>query len=113
MTQAVKAQEAYEYHRLNLKFHDRLIEMTGNRKLTSIYRKFIKELSLFRRRNLAEGWLMPVSAGEHQKIVQAIATGDRSHILSGPDDTLESHLMVFAAERARREGRVVPVELQR
>ncbi len=43
--------------------------------------------------------------------VQAVATGDSSHLLSGPDDTLESHLMVFAAERARLEGRVVPVVL--
>lgn len=39
--------------------------------------------------------------------VGAIAQGDRSLILSGPDATLESHRMVFAAERARREGRVV------
>ncbi len=41
--------------------------------------------------------------------ISAVATGDRSHILSGPDETLESHLMVFAAERARAEGRVVEV----
>jgi hypothetical protein len=41
--------------------------MAGNRKLTSIYRKLIKELSLFRRLNLADGWLMPISAGEHRK----------------------------------------------
>lgn len=39
--------------------------------------------------------------------VAAVASGDRSHILSGPRETLESHLMVFAAERARREDRVV------
>jgi DNA-binding GntR family transcriptional regulator len=47
-------------------FHDRLVEMAGNRKLTAIYRKLIKELSLFRRLNLADGWLMPISAGEHR-----------------------------------------------
>ena len=41
--------------------------------------------------------------------ISAVATGDRSHILSGPDETLESHLMVFAAERARKERRVVEV----
>ena len=39
--------------------------------------------------------------------VRAIATGDASLILSGADATLESHRMAFAAERARREGRVV------
>ena len=41
--------------------------------------------------------------------VDAVATGDAGRILSGPAETLESHLMVFAAERARREGRVVEV----
>lgn len=48
--------------------------------------------------------------GLMQAFVKAVATGDRSHILSGPDETLESHLMVFAAEAARREGRVKPVK---
>lgn len=37
----------------------------------------------------------------------AVATGDRNLILSGPDETLESHLTVFAAETARRRGSVV------
>lgn len=41
--------------------------------------------------------------------VEAVATGDRTHILSGPDETLETHLTVFAAEQARREGRVVDI----
>jgi len=39
--------------------------------------------------------------------VTAVRSGDASGILSGPDATLESHRMVFAAERARREHRVV------
>ena len=43
--------------------------------------------------------------------VRAVSTGDSSHILSGPEETLETHLMVFAAERARHERRVVDVEI--
>lgn len=39
--------------------------------------------------------------------VAAVATGDQSKVLSGPDETLESHLMVFLSEKARRESRVV------
>jgi len=39
--------------------------------------------------------------------VHAVATGDTSGIHSGPDATLESHRIVFAAEQARLEGRVV------
>ena len=76
MEQAVKAKDAQRYHLLDLRFHDRLVELAGNGKLTAIYRKLIKELSLFRRLNLADGWLMPISAGEHRQIVKAIASGD-------------------------------------
>ncbi len=39
--------------------------------------------------------------------LHAVSTGDRSRILSGPDATFESHMTVFAAEQARRKGRVV------
>lgn len=43
--------------------------------------------------------------------VRAVIDNDASHILSGPEETLETHLMVFAAEQARHERRVVDVEL--
>lgn len=76
MEQAVKAKDADAYHLLNLRFHDRLVELAGNSKLTAIYRKLIKELSLFRRMNLADATLLPVSASEHRQIVKAIASGD-------------------------------------
>jgi predicted dehydrogenase len=42
-----------------------------------------------------------------QHFIDAIRTNDPSQILSGPAETLESHLMVFAAERARRESAVI------
>ncbi len=42
--------------------------------------------------------------------VRAVATQDPAHILTGADETLASHLLVFAAEQARREGRVVSAE---
>ncbi len=38
----------------------------------------------------------------------AVAFNDPSMILSGPKETLESHLLVFAAEQARRETTVIP-----
>jgi len=44
-----------------------------------------------------------------QAFVAAVANGDRSKILSGPVETLESHLTVFYAEKARRTGRVITV----
>ncbi|MFX1415300.1 MAG: Gfo/Idh/MocA family protein [Promethearchaeota archaeon] len=45
-------------------------------------------------------WLMDA-------FVSAVAQNDPTLILSGPEETLESHLMVFAAEKSRLEKRVV------
>lgn len=106
MEKVVKTQDTYNYHLLNLKFHDRLVEMAGNRKLTEIYRKLIKELSLFRRLNLADGWLMPISANEHRQIVKAITSGDPDaagkamfrHVIESKERTIDNDL--------RRQARV-------
>ena len=100
MEKAVKAQDARDYHLLNLKFHDRLVEMAGNRKLTTIYRKLIKELSLFRRLNLADSWLLPISASEHRQILKAIASGDAEaagramfqHVMDSKERTIANDL---------------------
>ena len=100
MERAVKAKDTYTYHLLNLRFHDRLVELAGNSKLTAIYRKLIKELSLFRRLNLADGWLMPISAGEHRAIVKAIASGDPEaagkamfdHVIESKERTIKNNL---------------------
>ncbi|WP_374664364.1 phosphonate utilization associated transcriptional regulator [Ramlibacter sp.] len=100
MEKAVKAEDAYHYHLLNLQFHDRLVEMAGNRKLTAIYRKLIKELSLFRRLNLADGWLLPISANEHRQILKAISAGDADaagramfqHVMDSKERTIANDL---------------------
>jgi predicted dehydrogenase len=42
-----------------------------------------------------------------QSFILAVATGDTSEIYSGPDQTLESHRIVFAAEQSRRENRLI------
>ncbi|MGW4735466.1 Gfo/Idh/MocA family protein [Streptomyces shenzhenensis] len=44
-----------------------------------------------------------------EAFVTALATGDRSHIRSGPAESLGSHLAAFAAERSRRHGTVETV----
>ena len=76
MEDAVTARDGHRYHRLNLQFHDRLVEMGGNRKLTAIYRKLIKEISLCRRINLADENQLPASAHAHWEMLRAIATGE-------------------------------------
>ena len=72
--------------------------VVGNRKLTETYRKLIKELSLFRRLNLADGWLMPLSAHAHRQIVKTIASGDAdaagramfNHVMESKQRTIEN-----------------------
>lgn len=108
MEDAVKAGDSHTYHLLNLQFHDRLVEMAGNRKLTEIYRKLIKELSLFRRLNMADGWHMPISAIQHRQIVKAIASGDADaagrtmfeHVIKSKDLTIANDLRRRAPTKA-------------
>ena len=76
MDQAARNDDADAYHLLNLQFHDALIDFVGNRKMTAIYRKLVKELALFRRRNLADHAVLPHSAAEHRQMLKAIASGD-------------------------------------
>ena len=45
-----------------------------------------------------------------KSFVEAVATGDQSNIVSGPDETLQSHMIVFCAEKSRSEGRVVSLQ---
>lgn len=49
--------------------------------------------------------------GLMSRFVKALAENDPGIILSGPEETLETHLMVFAAEKARHEDEVVKIEV--
>jgi phosphonate utilization transcriptional regulator len=76
MDAAAKQKDAARYHMLNLRFHDLLVEATGNSKLIAAYRRLIKELHLFRLKGLTAGGGLPVSNDEHRAIVRAIESGD-------------------------------------
>ena len=110
MERAVKAGDADTYHLLNLEFHDTLVAFTGNRKLISLYRRLIHELSLFRRINLADSSQLPVSASEHRAIVKAIASGDteaagramHAHVL-------DSKQRMERAQRTQRNSTAAPL----
>ena len=111
MERAVKAGDADTYHLLNLEFHDTLVAFTGNRKLISLYRRLINELSLFRRINLADSSQLPVSASEHRAIVKAIASGDadaagramRAHVLDSRERTKRAQRNHAPAQPAPRK----------
>ena len=56
-----------------------------------------------------EGVLQGHGGGDYvlmKAFIDAVAAGDPTPILSGPDATLESHLAVFAAESARNADQV-------
>jgi len=42
--------------------------------------------------------------------IEAVAENDPSKVLSGPEESLESHLIAFAAEKGRKEGKVVELK---
>jgi phosphonate utilization transcriptional regulator len=79
------------YMPLNLAFHDRIVEMTGNRKLLEIYRRVVNEIYLLRLRGLMFGGGLAVSNAEHRAIVAALAARDgeaaaramRDHVMTG------------------------------
>ena len=75
MEKAASRNDVDAYVGANLDFHDRLVELTGNRKLLAMYRRLVNELHLFRRTTLAQGGALPVSTREHREIVDRIAAG--------------------------------------
>jgi phosphonate utilization transcriptional regulator len=117
MERAVREGDADGYHLLNLQFHDRLVEFAGNRKMAAIYRKLVKELALFRRRNLAESEALPHSVAEHRQILKAISSGDPElagrvmfeHVM----ESKERMLRAEAALQARRAVNDKPVRRRR
>lgn len=98
MEQAARQADASIYHRANLAFHDRLLELAGNAKLTATYKRLVKELTLFRRQNLTAESMKRYSA-EHKEIVKCIAAGDAVgagqamflHVMGSRDRTLANH----------------------
>lgn len=76
MQSAAHTEDIDGFHVLNLHFHDQIVEMTGNGALLEIYRKLVKQLTLFRRRNLFAPMAIPHFADEHSAIVDLLATGD-------------------------------------
>ena len=77
MQKAARAKSVDAYYPLNVKFHDRLADFTGNRTLVAHYRRLVNELHLYRRETLARGAdSFPISTREHSEIVDALARGE-------------------------------------
>jgi phosphonate utilization transcriptional regulator len=107
------------YHDANLAFHDRLVELAGNRKLLAMYRRLVNELRLHRRASIAQAGALPVSTREHHDIVDKIAarapaaagralhdhvmgSRDRMHLLQPPAAPRSISIATAAVPAARR-----------
>ncbi len=83
----VKANDIARYYPNNLRFHDLLIVYAGNKRLTEIYRRIIKELHLFRLQGLYSGGAA-ISNAEHVYILRALQSGDAE----GAGHAMRSHI---------------------
>lgn len=75
---SVGADEIDRFHALNLAFHDQIVTMVGNPSLKTTYGKLVKQLTLFRKRNLLAPKAIPRFAEEHSAIVDLLDAGDAS-----------------------------------
>lgn len=79
------------YYRLNIEFHDMLLEGAGNPRAKAMYDNLVKEMHIFRRRGLSVATNIARSLEEHRAISDAVANGDaeaarsaaETHIVEG------------------------------
>jgi DNA-binding GntR family transcriptional regulator len=76
LSRLAKAASRDDYFPMNIAFHDRLVEMSGNATLLEFYRKVIERMHLLRRLNFSVTQGRAASQVEHQAIVEALKTGD-------------------------------------
>ena len=76
MDAAAEAEDLDRYYALNLSFHQRLVEASGNRRLLSIYNRLLNELHLLRRFGLMQRGQMQRSNHEHHQILEKVSAGD-------------------------------------
>ena len=96
MDEAARQGDADGYFELNLAFHDRIVGLAGNAKLSELYRRLVNELALFRRASFDHAANLPRSAAEHRAIVERIAARESD----STGRLLREHAMA-SRERAR------------
>jgi phosphonate utilization transcriptional regulator len=113
MERAVERKDVDEYFALNLAFHERIVELSGNAKLAQLYRRLVNELNLYRRASLNRAGTLSISIAEHRAIVDRIGAGQasaagrllRNHVMSSRDRAHGSNTPVRTAPPARRDAR--------
>jgi DNA-binding GntR family transcriptional regulator len=100
MRATYEGNDTQKYYRLNIEFHDMLLQGAANPKAKTMYDNLVREMHLFRRRGLSIANNIARSIAEHEAISAAVAAGDpegahaaaEAHIVAGFDrysNTLE------------------------
>jgi len=76
MDGAVAAHDVAAFHRLNMRFHELLVEFAGSGELGVMYRRLVANLNLFRRHTLAQEGALDESNAEHRRILERLKSGD-------------------------------------
>ncbi len=77
MDQIAAGRDFDHYYPENLRFHEYLMNATGNSTLQREYTSFVNKLQVFRARNLVQPGGLAVSNREHRAMVDALASGSR------------------------------------
>jgi DNA-binding GntR family transcriptional regulator len=98
MQQAADLSDAPAYYKLNLQFHDALVDAAGNAALSETYHRIVNQLHLLRRRGLVQEGNLEVSNKEHRAVTDALASRDapaaaeamKAHVANGLSRLLAS-----------------------
>ncbi|HRF07017.1 MAG TPA: FCD domain-containing protein, partial [Xanthobacteraceae bacterium] len=93
MKRSYEEQNVDKFYPLNIAFHDRIVEMVGNPKLLSMFRKMMNEIHLISRHGIEEEGGKLVSSHEHVEIVDALSARNakkaesimRKHVIGSRD----------------------------
>jgi DNA-binding GntR family transcriptional regulator len=93
-----EAKDIDTYYPLNVDFHARLVELSGNKRAAELYNALSKELHLFRRRGLVEHDSMAISNQEHVRIIEAL----RNHSCELAERMMTDHILAGKARLLER-----------
>lgn len=84
--------DVQSYYKLNIEFHEMLIQAAGNPKAKTVYDNLVKEMHLFRRRGLSIATNIARSIDEHSAISAAVAVGDEKAARAAAENHIVSAL---------------------
>lgn len=96
MEDAADKGELNVFYPLNVRFHEDIVQFSGNGRLLALCASVHREMHLFRRRTLDMPGRMKISNAEHRQIVEALAAKDGDAVAKLIEDhVLKSRELLF------------------